>query len=531
MSEKMSFEEIVAKCDLNSLSLSVEEIKNANDDMEISAEEQRREVEKIARLISLGHPGYTTWDRETTEKFEHAIEDLYNGISGPKKLKTKGETEKGEEGFYNQLDKALQILPDEHLKVSPGKGNLMPRTPNEVSVGKNSCPEEKPWEIKQSEDGKSTILAIGDLGTATPQDWLKLQKEVHAVLFNEDGTEKCDSLVIDIRSNPGGPTIPYEMLGKMLYGNEVAHFEKMVYRDTPENDYIRAVNGEISKEEYNRRIKEHKYTGELITAVDYTDHDQEFPPFANGGFKKPIVLLTNRETASAGESLRQYLNGHPGLTVVGENTAGCHSEISGESPRNQFGYGVKIATAHAYPRKTEEKKKDSYERSGYPVDIETKGQDALDYATGHLDEITAEAQKKIDAYTPPQTAKSRDDRLAFNDFMFIRELNKENLSKEQLRDIYEQIYPGKAGKFDDIVVPAAVNIPEAKSKESVAEKSKTQKKTLDASIREFQKPKNMMQILQETSEALEADSQISQKSKKTLKTSDIRSLKSNDGHQ
>ena len=531
MSEKLSFEEIVAKCDLNSLSPSVEEIKNVNGDMQITVEEQRRELEKTARLISRGHPGYTTWDRETTEKFEHAIEDLYNGISEPKKLKTKGETEKGKEGYYNQLDKALQILPDEHLKVSPGKGNLMPRTPNEVSVGKNSCPEEKPWEIKQSEDGKSTTIAIRDLGTAMPQDWLKLQKEVRAALFNEDGTEKCDSLVIDIRSNPGGPTIPYEMLGKMLYGNEVAHFEKMAYRDTPENDFLRVVNGEMSQEQYNQRTKEHKYTGELTTVVDYTDHDQEFPPFAKGGFKKPIVLLTNRETASAGESLRQYLNGHPGLTVVGENTAGCHSEISGESPRNQFGYGVKIATAHAYPRKTEEKKKDSYERSGYPVDIETKGQDALNYATGHLNEITAEAQKKIDAYTPPQTAKSRDDRLAFNDFMFIRELNKGSFPKEQLGNLYEQIYPGKAGKFKDVVVPAAVNIPEAKSKESVAEKSKTQKKTLNASILEFQKPKNMMQVLQETSKASEANVQVSQKSKKTLKTNDICPLKSNTGRQ
>ena len=91
MSEKLSFEEIAARCDLSSLSPSVEQIQDVNGDMLISADEQRRELEKIARLISRGHPGYKTWDKETIEKFEQKIADLYNGISGPKKLKTKGE--------------------------------------------------------------------------------------------------------------------------------------------------------------------------------------------------------------------------------------------------------------------------------------------------------------------------------------------------------------------------------------------------------------------------------------------------------
>ncbi|MBO4521264.1 MAG: hypothetical protein J5787_08680 [Alphaproteobacteria bacterium] len=486
MSEKLSFEEIAARCDLSSLSPSVEQIQDVNGDMLISADEQRRELEKIARLISRGHPGYKTWDKETIEKFEQKIADLYNGISGPKKLKTKGEEgQEQEKGFYNLVDEALQILPDEHLKVSPGKGNLIPRQPKKVSVGENSCPEEKLWEIKQSEDGKSTILAIRDLGSAEPGDWLKLQKEVRDALFNEDGTEKCGSLVIDVRSNPGGPTIPYELIGQMLYGNEVAHFEKMAYRDTPENDFLRLVNGEMTREEYNQRLKEHKYTDEMITAVDYSGHEQEFPPFAKGGFRKPIVLLTNRETASAGESLRQYLNGHPGLTVVGENTAGCHSEISGESPRNQFGYGVKIATGHAYPRKTEETKKDSYEKTGYPVDIKTEGQDALAYTLGHLEEITAKAQEKLDSYTPPQMANNRDDRLAFNDFMFIRAINTNLMSVEDVRNAYNALYPGKAERFDKIIVPAAAKIPEVKGKESVAEETKSQKKGLTNSINQF----------------------------------------------
>ena len=265
MSQKLSFQEILDSAVLPPPDEKIE----TTDRKTITADEQRRETAKIARLISRGHAGYTLWDRAVTEEFEKAITDLYNNISGDLDLKNGQKT-----GFYNRIDDALRILPDEHLKVSPGKGNLIPREPNAVSVGENSCPEEKPWEIKQSEDGKSTILAIRDLGSTQPQDWLKLQKEVQEALFNRDGTEKSDSLIIDLRGNPGGPSIPYELIGKMLYGNETAPFEKNAYRDTPENDYLRCVNGEMSKEEYARRSKSHKYTGEPVIACDYTGHEQ-----------------------------------------------------------------------------------------------------------------------------------------------------------------------------------------------------------------------------------------------------------------
>ena len=136
MSEKLSFEEIVNLCDLDTLQ-KITTIDVDENGM-ISPDSQRQELAKIARLISRGHPGYKTWDRATTEKFEKKIEDLYNSISEPKKLKTKEETNEEKQGFYNRLDTALQLLPDEHLKVSPGQGNLIPRDPNVVSVGENS---------------------------------------------------------------------------------------------------------------------------------------------------------------------------------------------------------------------------------------------------------------------------------------------------------------------------------------------------------------------------------------------------------
>lgn len=461
MSEKLSFDEIVKSCPLESLPLPGEKKSQIeiNENTQISVDEQRREIARLARLISRGHAGYDLWDKDTTQKFEKAIEDFYNGISEPQKLGNNKE-----KGFYNQLDKVLQILPDSHLKVSYGEGNLIARESNTVSVGENSCPirpqteEEKaknkaprkePWSIVPSKDGKSVVLAISDLGTVNPEDWLKLQKETKEALFNKDGTEKYDSLIIDVRGNPGGPSIPYELIGKMLYGNEVAPFEKNAYRDTPENDYLRCVNGEISKEEFTRRSKEHKYTGKLVTVCDYTGHEEEFPPFVNGGFKKPITLITDRQTASAGETLCQVLKGHPGLTIAGENTSGCYAENSGDVARNEFGYGVKIGTSHVFVKEGH-----SCETKGFAVDFETKGQDALTAVQQNLDKINATAQKRLDAYTPPANApaKNRDDRLAFNDMMFVREINKGDLSLDKIETFYKSMYPDSynSGKFEKI---------------------------------------------------------------------------------
>ncbi len=437
MSEKLTFEQIVASAVLPDPAQKVE----TTDEKTITPDEQRQELAKIARLISKGHAGYTLWDKETTQRFEAAVVDLYNGISETLPLGSN----KVKNGFYNQVDKVLQILPDEHLKVSPGQGNLIARAPNPTEVGDNFAAPDSAWEIKVSE-GKQPVLSLRDLGSTGPKDWIELQETLRKVLFNKDGTESVDSLIIDVRENPGGPSIPYELVGKMLYGNEVAPFEQMTYRDTPENDFLRCANGEMSAEEYAYRQKHHTYTGELKTALDYSGHEHEFPPFADGGFKRPITLLTSRNTASAGESLCQLLKGHPGLTVAGENTAGCYAENSGDCVRNQFGYGVKIATGHCTVKEGH-----SCERTGFAVDFETKGQDALNAVMENQSEINAAAQKRLDAYTPPQTAKNRDNKLAFSDMMFIRALNKGNLTRKKIEDLHRDLYPGKEKRFDMIL--------------------------------------------------------------------------------
>ena len=399
----------------------------------MTKEDQQRDIARIGRLISKGHVGYNLWNETIRSEFESSIAEFYNGNLGTMSVKD----------FCIKLDKVLQKLPDEHLKISPSKGNLLPREPNRITVGNNICKNKK-WEISEI-DGKSTaVIALPELGNTLPNEWLQFSKELDRRLFNSDGSEKYDSLIIDIRDNPGGASIPFELLAKKLYGNEVAPFEKSVYRDTKEADYIRMVNGEISKDVYRQRVQTHQYSDELVSICDYSSHKEKYPAFVEGGYRRPIIILTNRNTASAGESLCQFLKYHPGVTYIGENTAGCYAEISGESVRGKFGYGVKIASTHAFFERGE-----IFEKKGFPVDINTSGQDAYSYVVSNYERISENTKKKLAEYDV-SAAKKRFDKIANNDFAFIRAIN-EGMDIEQVKKLYETFYPDKKENFDSVV--------------------------------------------------------------------------------
>ncbi len=398
----------------------------------MTREDQQRDIARIGRLIAKGHVGYTLWDEATRQEFENSLAEFYNGDLETVSVKD----------FCIKLDKVLQKLPDEHLKISPSKGNLLPREPNPVAVGNNICTDKK-WEISEVEGKKTAIIALPELGSTLPNEWLQFSKELDEKLFNPDGSEKYDSLIIDIRDNPGGASVPFELLAKKLYGNEVAPFEKSVYRDTREADYIRLINGEISRDTYLQRMQNHQYSGALVPVCDYSSHREKYPAFVNGGYKKPIIILTNRQTASAGESLCQFLKHHPGVTYVGENTAGCYAEISGEAVRGQFGYGVKIGSTHAFFENGE-----NFERKGFPVDINTSGQDAFAYATENLQQINSSANERLLNHKSGSRGFSFE-QLANNDFAFVRAIN-QGMDIEAVKGLYAQIYPERADKFEAV---------------------------------------------------------------------------------
>ena len=432
----LNFEQIIESVSLNDI-IRLSEKSNAE---RMSVEKQRFELAKIARLIVKGHAGYETWDDEVKKQFAAGVERLYNGAIEGADI----------DAFYQNLDKVLQNLPDEHLRVYNPRGNPMPREYNECSVGGNLVAEKEPgWRIYNDEN--IGVIALPYLGNTGPDKWKEFSKELDDKLFNSDGSAKYSSLVIDVRDNPGGTSIPFEILARKLYGNEVAPLVKSEYRDTPEGDYIRCISGEISRDAFEDRIKMHQYTGKMKTICDYSKHEEECPAFVNGGYKRPIFVMTNRNTASAGEGLCQFLKYHPSTVFVGENTAGCYAEISGKSVDSDLGYGVKIASMHASFGKDKDGKDNVFERKGFAPDVCTKGVDAYAYIKDKYELLMSMSHLKLHNFSKKASKGSKEgfNRLAHNDFAFIRAINS-GMSVEQAKGLYAEIYPDKPEMFANI---------------------------------------------------------------------------------
>lgn len=148
-----------------------------------------------------------------------------------------------------------------------------------------------------------------------------------------DYFSQADGLIVDMRHNGGGNfTYAFSEFGR--FTDE----ERFVYRSKTKNG-----------------------TG----PDDYTDwYDWNIYP-SGEYFKKPLVLLTDRYTISAGERLVMAYKTLPNLVHLGDTTSGAIATKIGKELANGWYYSL-------VTQKTEFRDGISYEGSGIPPDIHVK---------------------------------------------------------------------------------------------------------------------------------------------------------------
>jgi carboxyl-terminal processing protease len=82
-------------------------------------------------------------------------------------------------------------------------------------------------------------------------------------------------------------------------------------------------------------------------------------------FTKPVVVLTSRATLSAGEIFVMIMRAFPHVTVVGEATAGAHSDMLEKSLPNGWQFGLSNQVVFAHDGQV-------YEEVGIPPDVEVE---------------------------------------------------------------------------------------------------------------------------------------------------------------
>lgn len=159
--------------------------------------------------------------------------------------------------------------------------------------------------VKESEDGGSTYGRIGDVGYVHLA-WIS----DNLLLMNEILDEFADTkgLIIDMRHNGGGDfTYAYSEFGRFT------DQERYTHRSKTKN----GVEAGAFTEWYNWNI---------------------YPEGTY--FNKPLVLLTDRYTISAGERTVMAFKTLPNLTHMGDTTNGAHSTLIGKELANGWAFTI-----------------------------------------------------------------------------------------------------------------------------------------------------------------------------------------------
>lgn len=142
--------------------------------------------------------------------------------------------------------------------------------------------------------------------------------------------ESADGLIIDLRHNQGGDfTYSYSEMGRLA---DKKHF---IFRS-------KTKNGKGKN--------------------DYTPWKDWYLEPSGKYIDKPVIVLTDRYTISAGERTVMALRELPGVTVIGDTTNGAHGTMIGRETANGWFYSL-------VPQKVELPDGRTWEGIGLPPDI------------------------------------------------------------------------------------------------------------------------------------------------------------------
>jgi len=182
-------------------------------------------------------------------------------------------------------------------------------------------------EFTESYEGMNIYGWIGNVGYLYLLGFRDNIMEMNSIL---DSFEGADGMIVDLRSNLGGDfTYVITEFGRLT------EEERYVFRS-------RTKNG-TGKNDYSEW-----YEWYLSPSGDY--------------FDKPIIVLTDRLTISAGERAVMILNSLPNVTVLGDTTNGAFSTKISKELANGWNYAVA-------PQHLEFIDGINYEGTGMPPDV------------------------------------------------------------------------------------------------------------------------------------------------------------------
>jgi len=388
----------------------------------------KNDIIALTKLISQGHPGFIDFPKGVQSKFLSGMKKIYKDDN----LKTP-----------DAVWKVLEILPDSHLQCSmiqtDGKEKCLyfHDIPKEEYVGKNLLSADEYGGIKYEKVNGKTTAVVMMPNTGNLSNLNKVTDFLDAFDNMMKRKNSIDNIILDVRGNPGGATCVHEYIARQLCGNEVSRCETETTRATKESAYILASQQEIPASEQKTYSKREKFF------ADGRGYLIKYPSFQKGGFEKPIYILQNRETASAGEAFIYMMRNHPNTITLGSNTSGCVTYPGRKKVFLANGFGVKIPFS----------KQTFANQNGKPIKIERNGlrpditlyENAYDFVTNPDNtKIIENAIKRKKAAIARRFQKEKADRKPEKEkprIFAIKELTQHNDDIKKGKMVFRRLHP------------------------------------------------------------------------------------------
>ena len=415
----------------------------------LTEDEQRKNIAVYAKLIT-EHVGFEGFGEDNIAGFKHAIETLYNGVSGMI----------SEEEFGKKLKQCQRFILDNHcILVTPTHSTSHSQQKASQHIEEQRTPDLEHTVLYKESNGTEDVCEIGEINQngehilfvkfhsfggrdGSYEAWEDFIRKFDEI-YGENGSD-WDRIILDVRGNGGGEDKPINHIAQRTYGNHVNSYKRCEIRDTELSDFIYKRHGIFTRflPEGLDVVSRQNFSNKTKPMFDETSKFYTFNE--EQGYHGSIDILTDRGVGSAAESAYTLFYHHPRIRYIGENTRGMQQYQQGWA-NLPCGYGLRLGvTKLTYW----DKEGENIECIGHKPDIHCSSANALNEAlTNSLPAFQHELNEVVssDAKTPapnginPYNPKESEKRKSYSALYVEPELERiefENiigsLSKEDL---------------------------------------------------------------------------------------------------
>ena len=325
----------------------------------LTAQQVRHEVSIFARVLVNVYCGWPFHKKILKRKILKKLIDIYNNAHAMTSLE-----------LINQLKPVIEIIPDNHINLSisghgvRAKTGLRKLRPN---VGSNVAGNNK-FVVKFQKD-------IGVIGVRTLIDWTEEDKQTFEQQWR-DLLPKVKILIIDLRNNSGGGSLPIDLLCRYILGARYPIARKMYVRNNPDANAVKNFYKPLNVAVFDPQSDKDPAIYKYISKKSIPKFDE-----TKAGFNGPIYVLINGDVMSAAEIVCTNMQFHPKAKLVGTNT--CGGEVYGNNyayilfPHSNMIFNVGCVYRELFVK--------NFELNGYNPDIKCPdGTDAMNVALADI---------------------------------------------------------------------------------------------------------------------------------------------------